>query len=478
MNDGHADKLSQSAARPLEGPGDTPAPPVASEWYARPELQPVLTGHDIGALFRALGETGVTQRQIARLTRRSQPNISEIIHGRQVMSYDVLVSITEGLGIPRERMGLSWWGPDGRWYGPEDAYPQGVTVAHTPEGVSADMLRRHLIALGGMTMAGVPVAKVGELLAELGDPPPVPPPSQLSGAHVMQVRDLTRRLAEAGNNCICDPQVLSDAATRTTRLLDVPGTDPVRRALKVAVAELHIEAGWAAFDAGLYRLALYHFARALELATEAGDAYCQAIALRYAGVASVEHGHPDDGLKMLQCAQVAAWRIPPDEKRAVVVGETGRAAVEAAGLVNATAALTLLGEFETAGAWLAKGRQLWTPTRTDPFGDLDRPAARLALARGRLDLAEQLATASVLRWQGGSLTSRTQSGIVLATVHVKAGEPRGLQLTHDALTDVTKLRSVRVRRQLAPLVEALEARPGSDTKELARMARQVAATRA
>lgn len=172
MNDGRADKLTQSAARPLEGPGDTPAPPVASEWYARPELQPVLTGHDIGALFRALGETGVTQRQLARLTRRSQPNISEIIHGRQVMSYDVLVSITEGLGIPRERMGLSWWGPDGHWYGPAGAYPQGVTVAHIREGASADMLRRHLIALGGMTMVGTPVAKVGELLAELGDPPP------------------------------------------------------------------------------------------------------------------------------------------------------------------------------------------------------------------------------------------------------------------------------------------------------------------
>jgi len=379
---------------------------------------------------------------------------------------------------PAERMGLSWWGPTAAGTGPRALTLKGSRSPH-PGGGQRRYAAPAPDCLGRDDDGGRPVAKVGELLAELGDPPPVPPPSQLSGAHVMQVRDLTRRLAEAGNNCICDPQVLSDAATRTTRLLlDVSGTDPVRRALKVAVAELHIEAGWAAFDAGLYRLALYHFTRALELATEAGDAYCQAIALRYAGVASVEHGHPDDGLKMLQCAQVAAWRIPPDEKRAVVVGETGRAAVEAAGLVNATAALTFLGEFETAGAWLAKGRQLWTPTRTDPFGDLDRPAARLALARGRLDLAEQLATASVLRWQGGSLTSRTQSGIVLATVHVKAGEPRGLQLTHDALTDVTKLRSVRVRRQLAPLVEALEARPGSDTKELARMARQVAATRA
>ena len=75
----------------------------------------------------------------------------------------------------------------------------------------------------------------------------------------------------------------------------------------------------------------------------------------------------------------------------------------------------------------------------------------------------------------GSLTSRTLTGIVLATIHVKAGEQQGLQLAHRAITDVTKLTSVRARKQLAPLVQALETRPGSDARELACMARQVAA---
>ncbi|HWM00750.1 MAG TPA: hypothetical protein VNP92_00270, partial [Actinophytocola sp.] len=45
-------------------------------------------------------------------------------------------------------------------------------------------------------------------------------------------------------------------------------------------------------------------------------------------------------------------------------------------------------------------------------------------------------------------------------------------------TAVTTLSSVRARRRLEPLVAALEARPGSDAKELGRMARQVATTRA
>ena len=491
MGYGHADNIAHSGNECGERPPPADEPPETTkadasstplvalppQWYARPHLHPVLTGHDIGALYRWLNDAGVSQRQIAALTGTTQSQVADIINGRRtrVMAYDVLVRTAQGLYIPRERMGLSFWGPDGTWYGPAGAYPGGVTVANTAKEVTEAMLRRHLIAWGGIIMAGAPVDKLGELLDDLGGLPPVALPSQLSPGHVTTVRDLTRRLAEAGNASVADPQVLSDAAARMSQLLDVPGPEAVVRALKVAVAELRIEAGWAAFDAGLYRHALYHFARALELATEAGDPYCQATALGYAGMASVEHGHPDEGLKMLQQAQIAAWNIPSDDQRAVVVGVSGRAAVEAGKLVEAAKALAHLGELKAACTRVAMARELWTPARTDPFGDMDRPAARLETERERLDIAEQFASASVRRWEGGSLASRTQTGIVLATIHVKAGEQRGLQLAHDTITAVTKLGSVRVRRQLSPLAEALEARPGSDARELAQMARQLAA---
>ncbi|MGH3812204.1 MAG: hypothetical protein ACRDUV_07070 [Pseudonocardiaceae bacterium] len=450
---------------------------IDPEMWSRPELQAVLVGHDIGALYRALREIGIAQRRIAELTGSTQSQVADIMTGRRtrVMAYDVLVRTAEGLGIGRERMGLSFWGPDGRWYGPAGTYPGGVTAADTPERVSTRMLRRHLIAYGGIILAGAPVEKVGELLDDLGELPPVSLPSRLRPTHVTQVRDLTRRLSEAGSGSVADPGVLSDAAAQLSRLLDVPGPEPVTRALRVAVAELRIEAGWAAFDGGRCHHALYHFARAVQLAVEAQDPYCQATALGYAGMAAMEHGDPDDGLKMLQAAQVAAWRIPTDDQRAVVVGVSGRAAVEAGKLVEAANALARLGDLREAGTRMAMARELWTPARTDPFGDLDRPAARLELQRGRLDVAEQFASASVRRWEGGSLARRIESGIVQATVHVTVGEPRGLQLAHDTITAVTRLDSVRVRRQLAPLAQALEARPGSDARELARMARHTAA---
>ncbi|MGH3812926.1 MAG: helix-turn-helix domain-containing protein [Pseudonocardiaceae bacterium] len=442
--------------------------PIDPALYERTDLRTALAAHRFGPVFDAVNaEAGLSYREIGRRTGTCESVIYEIRKGRTVENYDVLVRIAEGLGIPRHLMGLS--------YGTPDTYAESVTVADLEE--AERMLRRHLLALGGVAMTGATVTKLGAVLAQLPGPSPARLPAQLSRVHVTQVQDLTQRLGEAGNRSVCAPDMLSGAAAWAAQLLDVPGAEPVRRALKVAVAELHIEAGWAAFDAGLCRRALYHFARSLELGTEARDAYLQALALGYAGLASIEYGHPNDGLKMKQAAQVAAWGIPSDDQRAVVVGESGRAAIEACQLVNSATALALLGEHTEAARAVARGRDLWTPTRADPFGDLDRPAAELEIQRGRLDVAEQLAAASLRRWEEGSPISRTLSGAVLATIHVKAGEPDGLRMAHNAITAVGRLSSARSRKRLEPLADALDTRPGAEARDLARTARQVATTR-
>jgi hypothetical protein len=181
---------------------------------------------------------------------------------------------------------------------------------------------------------------------------------------------------------------------------------------------------------------------------------------------------------MLQLSLVKAWDIPRDEQRAVVIGQSGRAAQEACVQANAATALAHLGCLDAADVEMAESRELWLPTRADRYGDLDRPAALLALRRGRLDAAEPLAAASVRRWEGISQISRTFSAIVLATIHVRAGEPGGLPLAHGAITAVPKLSSVRARKRLLPLADALAARPGTDAKDLSRMAHQVARVRA
>jgi hypothetical protein len=112
-----------------------------------------------------------------------------------------------------------------------------------------------------------------------------------------------------------------------------------------------------------------------------------------------------------------------------------------------------------------------------PTGDLDGVAALLEVERGRLDVAEPLAVSSVKRWEGLSRLGSTRSSVTLATVHVRAGEQDGLQLAHIAIAAADKLSSVRARRRLEPLADALDTRRGSDARELARVARQVATMR-
>jgi transcriptional regulator with XRE-family HTH domain len=77
-------------------------------WWERPDLRAALAVRDIGAVYRALADLGVSQRRIAALTGQSQSEVSEILSGRRVIAYEVLERIAEGLGIPREMIGLSW----------------------------------------------------------------------------------------------------------------------------------------------------------------------------------------------------------------------------------------------------------------------------------------------------------------------------------------------------------------------------------
>jgi hypothetical protein len=139
------------------------------------------------------------------------------------------------------------------------------------------------------------------------------------------------------------------------------------------------------------------------VATEAGDAYCQALSLNCAGLAAVEHGDPNEGLKLLQVGTVTARDVPPD-RGAVVVGEGSRAALQACASADSATALGRLGY---------------------PGGDLDCPAAVLELDRGRLDPAESFAASSVRRWEGGagSTTPSPPSSWPRFTC-----EPRGLAL--------------------------------------------------
>jgi transcriptional regulator with XRE-family HTH domain len=76
-------------------------------FWTQPRTVAAMADRDIAGLYRLLQRRGVSQRRLAVFTEQSQSEISEILGGRRVASYEVLVRICDGLGIPRGAMGLA-----------------------------------------------------------------------------------------------------------------------------------------------------------------------------------------------------------------------------------------------------------------------------------------------------------------------------------------------------------------------------------
>jgi predicted XRE-type DNA-binding protein len=91
-----------------------PGHPRRNQWlnpavWERRDMRLALAQRDIATVYRLLQRHGVSQRRIAALTEQSQGEVSEIITGkRQVVAYDLLVRIADGLGVSRGQMGLAF----------------------------------------------------------------------------------------------------------------------------------------------------------------------------------------------------------------------------------------------------------------------------------------------------------------------------------------------------------------------------------
>jgi len=145
--------------------------------------------------------------------------------------------------------------------------------------------------------------------------------------------------------------------------------------------------------------------------------------------------------------------------------------------ISSAAAYALMGHPEPARRALTTAQERWQPRDVYERADKDLNAARIYVDLGRLDTAEPFAATAARTFGEANRRDGAAAEVVLAELHVRAGEPRGLQLTHHAVSIVTKIGSVRACRQLEPLAAALEGQRSSDAQELARLARQVAAVR-
>src|SRR3954452_6938863 len=273
--------------------------PISPEEWEKQEMRSALAAREVSTVYRLLRRTGVSQRQIAAMTGQSQSEVSEILKGRQVMDYDVLVRIADGLGVPRGYMGL--------------AYDEvtAARVAETREAPEAEepenVKRRKFLAHAAAVAVGAHVlgADSGSWVS---NPVLTPAPGRIGMTDVRQVEAATRALRSLDyqyGGGFCRDAVVAQLSWGQ-QMLSASGTDVVKQRLHVALADLHNLAGWTSFDIGLIDSARNHFGRALELAKAGNSEPLVANILYRMGRVYLHNDAPNDALKIFSLGQIAA----------------------------------------------------------------------------------------------------------------------------------------------------------------------------
>ncbi|HKR49639.1 MAG TPA: helix-turn-helix transcriptional regulator [Pseudonocardiaceae bacterium] len=436
--------------------------------FVAPAMRAALRQRDISRVYCLLNDAGVPQRTIAELVGQSQSEVSEIINGRRVQSYDVLTRIYAGLGVPREAMELSF-----------GAYPVDSSVSEPGEEDEADVLRRqfeHLLALAGVAVLGTAIPGLGKLSSSALPGQPLAVPARIGRADVETIHDLTRAVAVAARTVGGQAGPACSLADWADRCLTAEASDTTRQALLSALADLHVIAAWCCHDSDAPVPAHQHFARAVELATQAGDNYRASYALRHAAAMLIDRGEPNNALKLTQLAELHLTDAPRDDPRVtplrcelVVVGALAQAQLADPGFAA---------DAHRIRSELARSRDGWDPPSAHGRADMDLVTSVVHLHLGLLDIAESMAAVAVRTFAEGNYGREgVLARITVARLHLITGEPDAGRLAAQAIEAVSPLRSGVARTQLAPLAQDLETRRGPDFAELAHQARQTAMTR-
>jgi len=284
--------------------------------WQRADMRAALAQRDIGAVFRLLQRVGVSQRRIAALTGQSQSEISEILGGRQVVSYDLLARIADGLGVPRGQLGLAYDEVTASLVGEP-------RTDHLDEDPARLLARMAELSVGGAVDPRSWTQPFALAWTESPDHVGRSDVSRLMGL-TSQLRTIDRQHGGGA----CRDAVLAHVAW-AHRMLRAEISSEAEHELHLAVADLHLLAGWTSFDLGLVTPARRHFARALEHARFVEEPSLVAKALYCLGRLHVHHGWAAQAVRLFQLAQVAAQESGSGRAMAMVQASLGWAQVTA-----------------------------------------------------------------------------------------------------------------------------------------------------
>ncbi|WP_338598637.1 hypothetical protein [Saccharopolyspora sp. SCSIO 74807] len=273
-----------------------PGEEIPPEFWRCPQVRDALAAHDIGSVYRALRTHGVPQIRIAALTGQAQSEVSEVLSGRAVRSYDLLSRIAEGLGVPRGWMGL--------------AYAGGDEQAPDAEEEEEQVKRRSFLSyagsvvVGGQTDAGPP--GVRDLTAHSAAPTRVGA-SDLAAMQRMitELRTLDQRYGGVGQY-----GTIAASARQAEAMREACMSEQVRADLMAMLCNLHATAGWIAAENGLLQAAHGHYGRALSFGREGTDPLAISRALYAAGRTELHFGDAESALKLFQLGSLRTDSSP------------------------------------------------------------------------------------------------------------------------------------------------------------------------
>jgi transcriptional regulator with XRE-family HTH domain len=317
-------------------------------------LREYLAARDITALFQFLRAHGWSKGAIAIATGISETRVRSIYQGRQVVaSYDVLVRIAEGLGIPRGFLGLS---------SAEDSPPIAGTISdpHLEPGFVG--------SLAALAVGPAPL----DLAQLLPNPRPGENvPNVVLPAHVQLVRDVRdqhRRVDALSGGGSCRDSAVNYLAWASGMLNSRFDCEETERDLKAALSDMYQVAGWACHDLGDHAAARYYLTAGLVLARQIDDLGLIAGGFYRLGRVSIHEGRAQQALKLWQLGQIVAQ-------------DSGNLASVAVLHANEAWAYAMLGSAELVCDALARAENELQRVDADTVPSW----ARFSLAPGELD---------------------------------------------------------------------------------------------
>ncbi|GAB2663795.1 helix-turn-helix transcriptional regulator [Saccharopolyspora gloriosae] len=281
-----------------------PTEDIPSAVWRCAEVRDALAVRDIGTVYRALRAHGVSQSRIAQLTGQAQSEVSDVLNGRAVRSYELLSRIATGLGIPRGWMGLAGeQRPATTERGASDV---------APDEEDEQTKRRKFLSYAGSLVLGShsePAESALRLPAELRYPDLLrTPPGRVGASDVAALDELIGSLRRIDQRYggVGQYGTVAAATRHAELMLESSMCEDVRSELLATLCKLHATAGWTAVENGLLASGHEHFGRALDFGRDGADPLAIARTLYAAGRAELHFGDANSALKLFQLGSIRA----------------------------------------------------------------------------------------------------------------------------------------------------------------------------